>query len=258
MLLYILTNPDGTPIADKQAALVTSVSDSTPVADAGNLILGDSEPVTIKFTTGTAAPAFAGDATYALGVALGLLSNNGVTNFSSNTAFAAITGGWSGRLAMDTQDLAGNVSTFSRRGGSQALGTIMYLQVRVITPSGYAQTYALVPVFVELKIFKNPPTDSTQTFLTLAQILQSVVRPMMSITSLTGGGVTALNGQVTAPPTAGADYALPTGATYLLSDGRVGRTWQLILGTDADAPTAGVVRPADYNASTNARIWVQL
>ena len=31
--------------------------------------------------------------------------------------------------------------------------------------------------------------------------------------------------------------------------------WQLGAGTDADAPAAGKIRPTDYQADTNARIW---
>jgi hypothetical protein len=38
----------------------------------------------------------------------------------------------------------------------------------------------------------------------------------------------------------------------------VPHTWQLQAGTDATDADAGYVRPSDYDASTNARVWVQI
>ena len=78
------------------------------------------------------------------------------------------------------------------------------------------------------------------------------VIPLPDITELTGGGDTALDGIPTA------NGAMQTGATVLLSYSRVGQTWQLIAGSDATNPSLGVVRPLDYNDSTNQRIWVSL
>lgn len=72
---------------------------------------------------------------------------------------------------------------------------------------------------------------------------------------LTGGGATNLDGVATKT---GALVLVPTGTIFMLSYGRILQMWQLIAGTDAEAPSTGVVRPDDYNASTNARIWVQL
>ncbi len=36
------------------------------------------------------------------------------------------------------------------------------------------------------------------------------------------------------------------------------RSWQLQARTDAEDAANGLVRPDDYNASTNARVWTQI
>ena len=94
---------------------------------------------------------------------------------------------------------------------------------------------------VPLSPYTVPPTFSPDA-----------VVPLPLITSLIGGLATSLDGIPTA------NGALATDVTVLLSYGRVGQTWQLIDGTDDEAPSMGIVRPDDYDAVTNARIWVQL
>lgn len=69
------------------------------------------------------------------------------------------------------------------------------------------------------------------------------------ITTLTGGGATALDGLST------------VGKTKLLvllviSDEL--QHWYLKAGTTAEDSASGIVRPDDYNASTNAQIWLRL
>lgn len=249
MNLFILTLADGSPVADKCAALVAGLADATPVTDAGNLVLGDAEPLTLKFTTGSAAAAFSGDSTYSLAVALGELTSSGVSNLSSTTAFTAVSGGWTGRLALDTTALVNHVHAAHRRGQP---GALLYLQVRVTDPSGYPVTYALVPVMVLFRVLPGAAVDSTIVYLTLAQLQALFPQIRADIASLTGGGATALDGIATA------SGAMATGAIVLLGYGRAAQLWQLVAGTDAEDPSAGVVRPDDYHASTNARIWVQL
>ncbi len=75
------------------------------------------------------------------------------------------------------------------------------------------------------------------------------------ITALTGAGSNTLQ----SIPTVSAVFGrVESGTTLLLSYGREGQTWQLIDGSDATDPENGVVRPLDFDGSTNARIWVQL
>ena len=151
MNLFILTQADGNPVADKTAAAVVSVTDDTQVGDLGNLVLGDSEPLVVKFTTGTAAPAFAGDGTYTLSVSLGAVTSGGTQNSASASGLTVITGGWSGRLALTGTDLIAAVNT-AGGGACASRGGEFTLQVRVSDPSGYTVTYALLPVFIEWRV----------------------------------------------------------------------------------------------------------
>lgn len=67
-----------------------------------------------------------------------------------------------------------------------------------------------------------------------------------SITALTGGGTTALDGIATA------------GKSALLAVVYVNdelQDWRLFNGTTAEDAASGIVRPDDYNATTNAQIW---
>lgn len=71
-------------------------------------------------------------------------------------------------------------------------------------------------------------------------------------TAYTGGTSTSLDGVETA------DDATATGhviITAILGDLA---TWQLQAGTAAENPTGGIVRPDDYHATTNARVWVRI
>jgi hypothetical protein len=71
-----------------------------------------------------------------------------------------------------------------------------------------------------------------------------------TIIDLTGGGSTKLNGQATTGLTTGHVLAfIKSGAGYV--------RYQLTATTTAEA-LPGIVRPLDYNASTNARQWVQV
>lgn len=78
---------------------------------------------------------------------------------------------------------------------------------------------------------------------------------LADVIGLTGGGATKLDGQVTKT---GSNTIIATGTVILLTYGRVAQWWQLVAGTDAEAPGSGVIRPDDYDGSTNARVWIQL
>ena len=70
-----------------------------------------------------------------------------------------------------------------------------------------------------------------------------------AITGLTGGGSTKLDGIVTA----GKSSLLTT----IYVSGEL-QDWLLLSGTDAENSAAGIVRPDDYHASTNAQVWKRL
>jgi len=99
--------------------------------------------------------------------------------------------------------------------------------------------------------------DAAETAQAGAEAAQAAVSILSypSVTALTGGGATALDGQSTF---ALGSPVIVTSTIVVLTYGRVGQWWKLIAGTDAESTGTGVVRPDDYDASTNARIWVQL
>ncbi|HEX2100865.1 MAG TPA: hypothetical protein VHF69_09385 [Candidatus Synoicihabitans sp.] len=72
------------------------------------------------------------------------------------------------------------------------------------------------------------------------------------LTALTGGGVGALDALETA------DGEVETGSiAFAIAAGEFS-TWQLQDGTAAEDAAVGVVRPDDYNATTNARVWIRI
>ena len=80
---------------------------------------------------------------------------------------------------------------------------------------------------------------------------ENVVNQRLDITGLDGGTVTDLNFLAT--------VELETNYTALLGvtvgANVPGKTWSLQDGTDANNPAGGVVRPLDFDASTNAKVW---
>jgi hypothetical protein len=75
-------------------------------------------------------------------------------------------------------------------------------------------------------------------------------------TALTGGAATALDGIATA------SGATSTSHVIITAIGGVLRHWQLQVdpapGVTAENAAGGIVLPDDYNAATNARIWVEI
>ncbi len=72
---------------------------------------------------------------------------------------------------------------------------------------------------------------------------------LTTVTQLEGTDKTALAGVPTillTPPFA-----------VLISIGNGAETWILTAGTDADDPTNGILRPADYATTTNERVWLK-
>lgn len=75
-----------------------------------------------------------------------------------------------------------------------------------------------------------------------------------AIIGLTGGGLTNLDGIVTTAKPIGSLQIL----TRQVSGVWVESTWKLIAGTTSEDEDGGVVRPDDYAASTNEKVWVRV
>jgi hypothetical protein len=101
----------------------------------------------------------------------------------------------------------------------------------------------------------DPAAVVDGTAFTKAQALALFgLRERNGITARTGGGAAALDGIVTA---AG---AWATGDSVRTRTGALGgrEEWILEAGADAEAPDDGIVRPDDFHAATNARVWRQI
>lgn len=98
------------------------------------------------------------------------------------------------------------------------------------------------PFPVDLMASVNMEEDQTAT-LTAAQ---TGIRYYSAITALTGGGATALDGIATT------GLSVPRIVSLYLSSQM--HFWRLESGTTAE-DGVGIVRPDDYHATTNAKIW---
>lgn len=75
--------------------------------------------------------------------------------------------------------------------------------------------------------------------------------PRVPFTDYTGGAAGALDAFVT-------DDVVDTGALAFTVVSSVARMWQLVAGTDAENEAGGIIRPDDYHATNNARVWKQI
>lgn len=257
-----------TAAADKSQAAVTSVSDTTPVANLEQLVLGDSTPLTLKFTNGTSYESWSGQAGYTVFVGLGGLDVNGANAYASSSTFSTITNGWSGRLDLATQRLidalalqVGNAVDWSRYpyqsripGPRPALGWF-FLQIAVTDPSGNLVSYSTLRVSVRNRVLPNGLPAATVVPTLYGVLTYPDVTGLVSA----GADATKLGGLTSA-------NVLPTGMVVILNfqvtitddggthTGTMTLHFQLQSSTQATASPLWV-RPYDYNASTNARVW---
>jgi hypothetical protein len=100
---------------------------------------------------------------------------------------------------------------------------------------------------------EDPAPEATADS-SLAWLALNAIRYYPSITGLTGGGSTNLDGIPTTT------LAARTLIHIMRSVDSIERleTWRLASSTDAEDAASGIVRPDDYHASTNAKVWKQL
>jgi len=110
---------------------------------------------------------------------------------------------------------------------------------------------ATLSIASETALLISDGTNWRVAQLSTPQAATPAVANYSTLTGLTGGGATNLDGVVTA------GGAVATGQiaaiTRVVGGGISTRFWQLVDGTDAES--THVVRPDDYNASTNPRVW---
>jgi hypothetical protein len=138
-----------TTATDLANAAVVSVTDDTPVDELKQLIAGDDEPLTVQFTNGTSAPAWASDATYILTVALGFPTPAGIEDLASTSSFTLASSTRTGSLDLSGDALVDTLRIYVGNIPSRRSGIPMSLQVRITTPAGKKITYAQLPVLVQ-------------------------------------------------------------------------------------------------------------
>jgi hypothetical protein len=138
-----------TGITDLTLAAVTSATDLTPLVgpdDFPQLVLGSTEPITLKFLTAASTYAsFTADPTYRMIVSLGLVTADGLENYAETELLTAISDGKSGNLALTSTALIDAVEC-AFAGNWRASTVQLTLQVTVTDPSGYRRAYAMLPV----------------------------------------------------------------------------------------------------------------
>lgn len=125
-----------------------------------------------------------------------------------------------------------------RKAGWRSVALLLLLSACSLAPSAFAQE----------NVRRSSVTRVVTDYAT-----GGIVHARYDITGLTGGGATNLDGQLTAANSLGVP-AVATGAVWDLKIGSEQKRARLRVGTDAEDGTT-IVRPDDYHASTNARVW---
>ena len=145
--------------------------------------------------------------------------------------------------------------TGSTGGNGAADAGKVWLVLSLQTTDSPARTITLLAGIVEIvqdgyNSAGTAPTVDNSAF-TKAEADARFLRNLSAITALTGGGATALDGIATA------DGAFPTNGIVWVHVADELQGWVLLAGTDAEDAPGGIVRPDDYDGSTNARIWTR-
>lgn len=261
-------------LADAQS-LLTALADPTTSANAKTiglvqdrleiLVQSDTgEPLTISSiddTAGTISSWVTDNAT-TLAVGLGDPDPNTGFTYASTTSFTISGNTRIGTLALNTTSLRGALAgSYSARNSIRCGANPAYavpslnipftLQIRKTT-NGVTETMGIITTLVKAGILSSTPTDLAATsYVTTAQARAGYLINLSSVTSLTGGGATTLDGQTTL-----GGVTFPVGCIVCLSFGDVSRLYKL-KGTYLAATSADLsqIKPTDSDATTNPCYW---
>ena len=164
--------------------------------------------------------------------------------YALQTTWSTITNGWQGRLELNTRGLFDFVD-----GEAKKLAT---LEFQTVDGSGYVRTVAQIECLVRNEGITSASVIPTPlpSYLTAEESRLAFLQNRYSVTGLTGGG-SSLDGVATgttANPTVATNSFVAivvSGTAYL---------YQLVTGTNSES-SPDVIRPDDYDGSTNARVW---
>ena len=165
--------------------------------------------------------------------------------YALQTVWSTIADGWSARLDCNTRGLLDFLG--------DAISANSTLELQLTDASSNIRTVGQVVCLIRNEAIDEASTIPTPfpSYLTATQVNQNFLQNRFQVTALDGGG-TALDGiptGTTALPT------VPTDALVAIELGGDIFFYELVAGTDAES-LPDVVRPDDYAASTNERVWL--
>jgi hypothetical protein len=166
MDLFILT----TGVTDLSASAITSASNVTPLVPPTGLpqlVLGTTEPITVKFLTAASTyETWSDDPAYDVIVSLGLITSDGLEDYVQTELATVITEGKSGSLQLTSDKLIAAVeAAFGRNLHASTVEFV--LQINVTAPVGSMRCFAMLPVTVWGRVPSFTPSDPVFTPRTL-------------------------------------------------------------------------------------------
>jgi len=227
-----------TEAQDKTASAVVNMTDTTPLTELEQLVLGDTPLISVTFTDGSAAPAWAGQSGYTMSLALGTPDGDGRLDYTQIQAETAITGGWEGNLPLDTPALVTALNLLVNQGATilrpptqrytyQAPRFAWFvLQIAVRGPDGYLTTYASLRVCVLNRVitsnFSEQQSADAEVFAWLTDQLDA--KANLASPTFTG---------IPAAPTAAVDTNTTQLATTAFVIGQASSSTPIVDGTAA-------------------------
>jgi hypothetical protein len=160
------------------------------------------------------------------------------------TTWSTIANGWTATLDCNTRGL------LDLLGGNGSV--IAKLELQLVDGSGDIRTVGQVDCLVRNEVIDEEATIPTPlpSYLTESDSRLELVQNRYAVTALTGGG-TALDGIVTGTT---ASQTVRTNSLVAFDVSGTLYFYRLETGTDAES-SPDVIRPDDYDGSTNARVW---
>jgi hypothetical protein len=190
------------------------------------------------------------DASTTLIAALGDPDTNNNAVYASSLSFSISGSTRVGTLALNTTNLAAAVSR-GRCAGPRGLQPTAFTLQLTKTTSSLTETMAMLRVRVLPAVATTTPiAQDVSTYPTTAVLRVGYTINLGGVTSLTGGGVSTLDGQDAGSAT------FPVGCIVETSNGDVSRRWKLkgtyIAATDLPA---GLIKPTNSDAVLNPVHW---
>ena len=218
--------------------IVVSEVYPVPIPETFDFVRGDQVNLSVYLVDGNGAfDAISGSAGYTLKVAIG---TPGGTVAAMQDTWNLITDGWGAYIDLNTQGIADLLN------GEQTVKT--KIEIEVTDGSGNVRTYGQRSVRILNQTISGSSSVPTPVsdYYTKVEANQKFVENQSAITGLTGGTSTDLDSIVTS------GIAVGILAAVILADQL--SYYQLQAATTAENSPL-IIRPDDFNASTNAKVW---